>query len=185
MTIRNSALAGILATGLLAACGGEDASPSPAAPASEEGVMPDDAEAEEQPQTASTTPSGDTAGAEAASAQFAGLPAPYASADHATGRRIFMQCSSCHSLGEGGPTLLGPNLYGMFERPVGGLDTYQYSKALQDADFEWTPDQLDQWLASPRNFLPGNKMSFAGVPREDQRVAVIAYVMSETGYSAD
>jgi len=94
-----------------------------------------------------------------------------------------MQCSSCHSLAEGGPTLLGPNLYGMFDRKVGEHEGFDYSKALQDADFEWTPEQLDQWLASPRNFLPGNRMSFAGVPREDQRAAIVAYVMSETGYT--
>lgn len=183
MKFHMSALALVLAAGL-GACGGAD--------------EPADIEADTPPAEMSTP---DEAGTEAGtdapmeaetasgpadeSALLASLPAPYATADYATGKRLFMQCSSCHSLAEGGPTLLGPNLYGMFDRQVGGLDNFEYSQALQEADFEWTPEQLDQWLASPRNFLPGNRMSFAGVPREDNRVAVIAYIMSETGYTPE
>lgn len=185
MKMRTTAIAALMAAGLVTACGGADE----AAPASETPAADTPAPAAETPAPAeepqpSEAPATETAEADT-SAQFAGFPEPYASADYATGRRVFMQCSSCHSLAEGGPTLLGPNLHGLFDREVGGLDNYEYSSALQEASFQWTPDQLEEWLASPRNFLPGNKMSFAGVPRPDQRHAVIAYIMSETGYTAE
>ncbi|MEQ9527031.1 MAG: hypothetical protein RIF42_01360 [Parvibaculaceae bacterium] len=78
---------------------------------------------------------------------------------------------------------LGPILYGLFDRKV-GEGSYAFSDELVVAFLEWTPDQLDQWLARPRDFLPGNKMSFAGLTRPDDRTAVIAYIMSQTGYEA-
>ena len=116
---------------------------------------------------------------------FEALPEPYQSANYDVGRRTFRQCSTCHSLVDGGPHLLGPNLYGVFGREVGGVETFKsYSKASQDADFIWTPELLDEWLANPREFLPGNGMSFAGLRRPTDRLAVIAYIMSETGYAA-
>ena len=188
MKFRMTALALVLAAGL-GACGGGSEEPAQLeadAPPAEQSDAADDAvetpAADVEPEETETAAA--PAETEAAS-EFSGLPEPYASADYATGRRLFMQCSSCHSLVEGGPTLLGPNLYGLFDRHVGEREGFDYSKALQDADFEWTPEKLDQWLTSPRNFLPGNRMSFAGVPREDQRTAIIAYVMSQTGYTQD
>lgn len=116
--------------------------------------------------------------------QFAALPAPYNAADYAKGRRTFKLCSSCHLLGEGTGSLVGPNLYGLFGRKVGEGEGFEYSTALQEADFVWTPEQVDAWLASPRSFLKGNRMSFSGVRRPADRTAVIAYIMSETGYTA-
>ncbi|RIJ24562.1 cytochrome c family protein [Henriciella barbarensis] len=179
MKLRASMIAIVFAAGLSACGGGEEpAAPEASAPPVETGADAVETSEETVAEEAETA-----SGPAEEGVQFAGFPEPYASADYATGKRLFMQCSSCHSLTEGGPTLLGPNLYGMFDRKVGEHEGFDYSQALQEADFEWTPGQLDQWLASPRNFLPGNRMSFAGVPREDQRAAIIAYVMSETGYT--
>lgn len=122
-------------------------------------------------------------GADSVSEEFAGLPAPYNTADYDVGRRTFRLCSSCHLLEEGAGHRVGPNLHGMFSRKVGEAEGFGYSTALMKADFQWTPEQLDQWLANPRGFLPGNRMSFSGVRRPDDRQAVIAYIMAETGYS--
>ncbi len=116
-------------------------------------------------------------------AAFAGLPSPYSEADYAAGRRTFKNCGSCHTLVEGGINLVGPNLYGIFGREAGSLEGFNYSSALSEAKFDWTPERLEQWLASPRDYLPGNKMSFAGVHRPGDRHAVIAYLMVETGYA--
>jgi len=76
--------------------------------------------------------------------------------------------------------LVGPNLHGMFERNAGALEGYGFSKVLQEADFAWTAEKLDEWLANPNSFLPGNNMSFTGVRRERDRVAVVAYLLVET-----
>jgi len=96
------------------------------------------------------------------------------------GRRLYRRCSACHTLGDGGPHLVGPNLHGLFGRAVGSESGFGYSQALQDADFIWTPEQLDNWLQSPRSFLPGNRMSFAGLREDADRRDVIAYLAVET-----
>ena len=116
--------------------------------------------------------------------QFQNLPSPYSEADYDRGRRTYRLCQSCHTLAEGAPNLVGPNLYGLFDRKTGEAANYTYSQALRDADLVWTPARLDDWLANPRSFLPGNKMSFAGVRKPEDRTDLIAYIMLETGYEA-
>ena len=116
---------------------------------------------------------------------FAALPEPYQSADYNRGRRTYKLCQSCHTLNEGGQNLVGPNLYGVFGREIGAVEGFAYSRAVEESDIVWTPEILAEWLESPRNFLPGNKMSFAGVRKPEDRTAVIAYIMAETGYSSE
>lgn len=116
--------------------------------------------------------------------EFADLPPPYNSASYSAGRRTWKLCQSCHLTAEGAGHLVGPNLHGLFERRVAAAPGFEYSPALKAETFNWTPEQLDQWLASPRGFVPGNRMSFAGVRKPEDRVAVIAFLMLETDYSA-
>lgn len=113
-------------------------------------------------------------------AVFAGLPQPWAQADLDNGRRAAARCRSCHTFTPGGPDMTGPNLNGMFGRQAGGKAGYAYSKALKEAGFAWDGERLDQWLQSPRQFLPGNKMSFPGVPDATDRRDLIAWLMVET-----
>lgn len=115
---------------------------------------------------------------------FDALPAPYSQADYNLGRRTFKNCQSCHTITEGGRNLVGPNLHGVFGRTVGTADGFQYSRALEAENFEWTPERLEEWLANPGDYLPGNRMTFAGVRRPADRHAVIAYLMVESGYSS-
>ena len=115
---------------------------------------------------------------------LASLPAPYNGADLANGKARFAQCRSCHTLTEGGPDLVGPNLYGVFGRHVGSKPGYSYSEAVKAADFVWDGPHLDKWLADPRGFLPGTKMTFPGIKVDADRRDVIAYVMVETGHGA-
>ena len=164
------------ATALLAACGGGADDTAPAAQNSVENPA-----SSEDSSPAATPVAAEIDTAEA----FAALPEPYASADYNRGRRTFKLCQSCHTLNEGGANLVGPNLYGIFGRGIGAVEGFTYSKAVQESDIVWTPEILAEWLESPRNFLPGNKMSFAGVRKPDDRTAVIAYIMAETGYSAE
>ncbi len=105
---------------------------------------------------------------------------PYLSANLSNGARVWRSCQSCHTLPDGARHMVGPNLFGLFGREAGGADAFRYSDALAEADFVWTPDQLDQWLADPRGFLPGNRMSFAGLRQEDDRRDLIAYLAVET-----
>ena len=117
-----------------------------------------------------------------AQAMLASLPAPYNAADLANGKKQFARCRSCHTLVEGGPNMTGPNLHGVFGRPAGAQPKYNYSPAVKEAGFAWDAQKLDQWLANPRTFLPGNKMSFPGLQDETDRRDLIAYLKVETGY---
>ncbi len=109
------------------------------------------------------------------------LPAPYHEADYANGKRQFNKCKACHTLVAGGPDRVGPNLHGVFDREVGAKAGFNYSEAVKTADFQWTPEKLDQWLENPRGFLPGNRMSFAGIKKADDRRDLIAYLLVESG----
>ncbi len=185
MKLLANAAATTLALTLLAACGGggeSNSTPPASAPAAEPEVS--ESNQASPPDVSSTTVAAATPASapEVPSDVFAALPEPYQSADYARGRRTFKLCVSCHLLEEGAGHRVGPNLSGFFGKEVGAAEGFAYSTALQEADFIWTPEQLEQWLANPRTFLPGNRMSFAGVRREDDRHAVIAYLMVETGW---
>ncbi len=177
MTFLKTSIAALGASLFLTACGGE---------APETSDNSDTNQAPTATSSESAKPASAPAPAEDANADaFAGLPEPYASADYNRGRRTFKLCQSCHTLNEGGQNLVGPNLYGFFGREIGAAEGFAYSKAVEESDIVWTPEILSEWLESPRNFLPGNRMSFAGVRKPEDRTAVIAYIMAETGYSGE
>lgn len=118
----------------------------------------------------------------AKAAILATLPAPYNTADLANGEKTFALCKACHTIIEGGPKLTGPNLHGVFGRTAGTSEGFAYSPALKGAGFAWDAAHLDQWLANPRTFLPGTKMSFEGVKDAKDRTDLIAYLKVESGY---
>lgn len=115
-------------------------------------------------------------------ALLAALPAPYNTGDLENGRRQFGLCRSCHTVVEGGPNLTGPNLHGVFGRTAGTVEGYRYSDALQTAGFAWDAERLDAWLANPRTYLPGNRMTFAGLADPKKRLDLIAYLKVESGF---
>ena len=111
---------------------------------------------------------------------------PYSSANLTLGERVAMQCKACHSLHEGGANMVGPNLFGVFGREAASVAGFGYSVALQNSNIVWSPAALDAWLVNPAQFLPGNRMPFAGVRDEEERNSLIAYLLSETNeLSAD
>lgn len=156
MTRAISMAASLATLSLLAACGPGDQTPSaPAAP----------------PPPALTD-------AERASLLTA-LPAPFAQGDLENGRAVFARCRSCHSVAPNGPNMTGPNLYGVIGRVAGTHEGFNYSPALKAAGFTWDGDKVEHWLENPRTFLPGNKMSFPGLPDETDRRDVVAYLSVE------
>jgi cytochrome c len=105
---------------------------------------------------------------------------PYASSSTKSGKQQAQICRACHSFVLDGPNMIGPALYGLFGRQAGEHSGFGYSPVLKNADFVWTPRALDAWLAQPGSFLPGNRMTFAGVLRKQDRDDLIAFLLKET-----
>ena len=98
----------------------------------------------------------------------------------ARGKILFLRCRSCHTLEEGGRHMVGPNLHGMFGSEAGKKGGFTYSEALARSGIVWSEETLGEWLEKPNDYLPGNKMAFAGVPKLQDRAALIAYLKEET-----
>ena len=94
----------------------------------------------------------------------------------ASGEKIFKKCAACHSINKSGKNKIGPALYNVVGRAVGGLDDYKYSKALASYGKEWTFEELNGFLQKPAAYLKGTKMSYAGLRKEKDRASVIKYL---------
>jgi len=81
--------------------------------------------------------------------------------------------------------MIGPALHGFFGTKAGSRGGFDYSDVLRRADFVWTPEALDAWLAQPGRFLPGNRMTFGGVLKQEDRNDLIAYLLTATTDSGE
>lgn len=104
-----------------------------------------------------------------------------ASADVAKGEATFKKCTACHNAESGGANGTGPNLWGVVGRPIASHAGFSYSDALSGMKGKpWDWDSLWGWLKSPKAYAAGNKMSFAGITKPEDRAAVIAYLNTKS-----
>lgn len=99
-----------------------------------------------------------------------------ASADPAAGEQVFKKCTACHNADKGGANALGPNLWGVLGEPIGKGHGFPFSPALSGVGGTWNWDNMSAWLASPKKFAPGTKMTFAGLSNPQDRANVIAFL---------
>jgi cytochrome c len=100
-----------------------------------------------------------------------------ASADPAKGEQVFKKCTACHNADKGGANALGPNLWGVLGEPIGkGAHGFAFSEALASKGGAWDWNTLSEWLANPKKFAPGTKMTFAGLSNPEDRANVIAFL---------
>ena len=104
------------------------------------------------------------------------IEALMAMGDIASGEKIFKKCAACHSIVKGGKNKIGPALYNVVGRKVGGVDDYKYSKALVSYDKSWTYEELNGFLLKPAKWIKGTKMAYAGLRKEKDRASVIKYL---------
>ncbi len=106
--------------------------------------------------------------------------AALADGDAAKGKRVYNKCKACHSLDQK-KNKIGPHLVGIIGRKAGSVEKFKYSSAMKKANIVWDEKSLDAYMAQPKKFIPGNKMTFAGLNKESQRKDVIAYIKANSG----
>lgn len=103
-----------------------------------------------------------------------------AQADPAAGEKVFGKCKACHVAESGGANKVGPNLWGVVGRPTASAAGFSYSAALSGKGGEWSYENLNVFLAAPKEYAQGNKMTFAGLKSADDRAAVIAWLRTRS-----
>ena len=99
-------------------------------------------------------------------------------ADVADGQKVAQRCAQCHDWSKGGPNKIGPNLYGLLGRARAAHPGYDFSAAMKADKGIWSYADLFHFLKAPQSFIPGTKMTFAGLRSEKDRINLIAYIRS-------
>ena len=124
----------------------------------------------------SETPPSEPAAATPPAESLPDFAAAIPAADAMQGAMIAERCMVCHSWEKGGPNMIGPNLYSVVGRPKAMEPGFDYSPAMREKGGNWSYADLYQFLQQPAVFLPGTKMGFAGLPRTQDRLNVIAFL---------
>jgi cytochrome c len=120
-----------------------------------------------------------TGGAQGAAAGPEPIGPLLAIADPKRGEQIGKVCTQCHTFSKGGANKIGPNLWDVTEEPMASVPGYQFSAAMEAHKGEkWDPEKLNEWLWKPQALIKGTKMTFAGMPKAQDRADVIAYLES-------
>jgi len=119
---------------------------------------------------------------EGAADQGPALATLLATGDAAKGEAVFAKCTACHTVNQGGAAGIGPNLYGVLGKPVGKHAAgFAYSSDLSGHGGDWTYENMDAWLKSPKAFAPGTKMTFAGLGSAEDRANIMLFMMQNGG----
>jgi cytochrome c len=102
-----------------------------------------------------------------------------AAANAEKGAAVFKKCAACHTITPGGANGIGPNLHAIVGQPIGGKPGFAYSDALKAKGGNWGFQELSDWLKAPKAYIPGNKMSFAGLGKPEDRANVILYMNTQ------
>lgn len=119
------------------------------------------------------------AGGETGGAAAVPIATLLATADVAKGEAVFKKCAACHTIAQGGPNGIGPNLWAALGKPHGHVAGFSYSDALKSVPGNWDFEGMDKWLANPKKYAPGTKMTFAGLGNPEERANLIAYLNAQ------
>jgi cytochrome c len=122
----------------------------------------------------------EAAGAEAAGEQEEAMALSellaMASAD--AGQTSARKCAACHTFQQGEPNKIGPALWGVLGRDIASVPDFSYSSALREKEGVWDYEALDHFVANPKGWAPGTKMTFAGIGKAQERADLLLYLRS-------
>jgi cytochrome c len=101
-------------------------------------------------------------------------------ADVAAGQQISVRCQQCHDLSKGGPDKTGPNLWGVIGRPRASRPGFGYSSAMSADHGPWTFDKFFKFIKDPQSYVPGTRMSFAGLSSAKDRINLLAWLRTQS-----
>lgn len=101
-----------------------------------------------------------------------------AAGDSKKGKRVFNKCKTCHLINKE-KNRIGPHLIGIFGRKAGTVKGFKYSKAMLKSGVVWDEKTIDAYITKPKKFMPGTKMTFAGLKKKKQRDDLIAYLKQQ------
>ncbi len=104
-------------------------------------------------------------------------------ADASAGEAVFKKCASCHTADKGGANKVGPNLWGLVNRPIASHEGFSYSAGMktfsEGSKVVWDYDHLSFFIEAPKKHVPGTAMGFAGVKKPDERANLIAWLREQ------
>ena len=104
--------------------------------------------------------------------------------DPAAGQRVFNRCSACHTINQGGPNRVGPDLHGVVGRKAASVEGFRYSGPMRQKGEEgwvWSEENLQPYLRNPREVVPGTSMAYPGLRNDQQLKDLVAYLKQQGG----
>jgi cytochrome c len=113
-------------------------------------------------------------------ALLAGPIGAQAQGDPEKGEKVFNKCKTCHVVEEE-KNKVGPHLVGIFGRPAGSVEGFKYSDAMTSSGVVWEDDTITTYLKDPKGYIPGNRMAFPGLRKDEEIADLLAYLHEEAG----
>jgi cytochrome c2 len=99
----------------------------------------------------------------------------------AAGEGVFKKCKACHQVGDGAKNRAGPILSGIVGQTAAAVEGFKYSKSFISAGesgLVWNAETLTEFLVKPKSYIKGTKMTFAGLKKQSDIDAIVAYLGS-------
>ena len=113
-------------------------------------------------------------------ALLAGVGTAAAQGDPERGEKVFNKCKTCHEI-EDEKNKVGPHLVGIFGRPAGSVEGFKYSDAMKSSGVVWEDETITAYLKDPKGYIPGNRMVFPGLRKDEEIADLLAYLQEEGG----